>query len=298
MKRSVCVVIVLAVFSAAASAAAAAAETRTLTDQTGRRVVVPKTPSRVVAMAPSITEIMYGLDCGGRLKGVTRFSDYPDAAGDLPKVGSYVNLDLEKIVAASPDVCIAIKDGNPRAVIDRLEDLDIPVFAVNPRGLATVMDAIRHIGNLMGVEDRAKQIVADMQARIDGVEARVAEAGTCPRVFFQIGISPIVSAGRDTFIHELIRKAGGVNIAGEYNSYPRFTTEEVLELGPDVIIITSMARSEVFERVKARWQKWPQIPAVANDRIHLVNSNLFDRPTPRLVDGLEKLVRLIHPELF
>jgi len=298
MKQGVCMVMLFAVLSAGGFPSAAAAETRTLVDQTGRSVVVPENPRRVVAMAPSITEIMYGLDCGERLKGVTRFSDYPEAAGELPSVGSYVNLDLEKIVAVSPDVCIAIKDGNPRAVVERLEELDIPVFALNPRGLATVMDAIRHIGRLMGTEKRAQEIVADMQSRIAAVETRVAQAETRPRVFFQIGISPIVSAGRDTFIHELIRKAGGVNIAGEYESYPRFSTEEVLEMAPEVMIITSMARSEVFERVKARWQQWSRIPAVADDRIHLVDSNLFDRPTPRLVDGLERLTRLIHPELF
>ncbi|MFP4225543.1 MAG: ABC transporter substrate-binding protein [Desulfobacterales bacterium] len=274
-----------------------AAEMHSLVDQTGRKIRVPAAPQRVVALAPSITEIIFALDCQDRLKGATRFSDYPEAAKKVPKVGSYVYLDLEKIVALNPDVCIAIKDGNPRSVIDRLESLDIPVFAVNPRGLDTVMAAIGHIGRLMGAENRAKEIVADMEARIDEVEAKVARTGKRPRVFFQIGISPIVSAGSDTFIHELIVEAGGRNIAGKYTSYPRFSREEVLELAPDILIITSMARKEVFDRVKREWEKWDQIPAVANDRVHLVDSNLFDRPTPRLVDALEKLVELIHPDL-
>lgn len=268
-----------------------------LVDQTGREIRVPVKPQRVVALAPSIAEIIFALDCQDRLKGATRFSDYPEAAGKIPKVGSYVYLDLEKIVALNPDVCIAIKDGNPRSVIDRLESLDIPVFAVNPRGLDTVMQAICHIGRLMGAENRANEIASDMEARIARVESKVAQTDKRPRVFFQIGISPIVSAGSDTFIHELIVKAGGKNMAGRYTSYPRFSREEVLELAPDILIITSMARKEVFERVKGEWEKWDQIPAVANDRVHLVDSNLFDRPTPRLVDALEKLVELIHPEL-
>ncbi|MDZ7832355.1 MAG: cobalamin-binding protein [Desulfobacterales bacterium] len=274
-----------------------ATEMHSLVDQTGRKIRVPPAPQRVVALAPSITEILFALDCQDRLKGATRFSDYPEAAQKVPKVGSYVYLDLEKIVALDPDVCIAIKDGNPRAVIDRLESLDIPVFAVNPRGLDTVMAAIGHIGKLMGAESRANEIVADMEARIDGVESKVAQTEKRPRVFFQIGIAPIVSAGSDTFIHELIVEAGGRNIAGKYTSYPRFSKEEVLELAPDILIITSMARKEVFDRVKREWERWDQIPAVANDRVHLVDSNLFDRPTPRLVDALEKLVELIHPEL-
>ena len=272
-------------------------EMQSLADQTGRQIRVPVKPQRVVALAPSITEIIYALECQDRLKGATRFSDYPEAAQRIPKVGSYVYLDLEKIVALNPDVCIAIKDGNPKSVIDRLRALDIPVFAVNPRDLDTVMQAIGHIGKLMGAEERATQIVADMAARIAEVESKVAQTERRPRVFFQIGISPIVSAGSDTFIHELIVKAGGVNIAGEYTSYPRFSKEEVLELAPYVMIITSMARKEVFDRVKAEWEQWDQIPAVANNRVHLVDFNLFVRPTPRLVDALEKLVALIHPEL-
>src|SRR6056297_299961 len=270
---------------------------QTLVDQTGREIRLPKFPQRIVALAPSITEVIYALDCEDRLKGATRFSDYPEAAKGVPKVGSYVYLDLEKIVALDPDVCIAIKDGNPKTVVDRLESLGIPVFAVNPRGLASVMRTITDIGRLMGVEERAERIVSDMKSRIEKVESKVARADKRPRVFFQIGISPIVSAGSDTFIHELIVKAGGRNIAGKYQSYPKFSREEVLELAPEVLIITSMARDEVFERVKAEWEKWHQIPAVADDRVHLVDSNLYDRPSPRLVDALEELLGLIHPEL-
>jgi len=273
------------------------AEQRILVDQTGREIRVPNNPQRVVALAPSITEIIFALDCQDRLKGATRFSDYPEAAKTIQKVGSYVYLDLEKIVALNPDVCIAIKDGNPISVIDRLNSIGIPVFAVNPRGLESVMQAIADIGRLMETEEKANAIITDMKDRLEDVESKVARTESRPRVFFQIGISPIVSAGSDTFIHELIIKAGGCNIAGKYKSYPRFSHEEVLELAPEVLIITSMAREEVFDRVKAEWEQWQQIPAVANDRVHLVDSNLFDRPTPRLIDALEKLLKLIHPEL-
>jgi len=289
------ILIVTAVFISAVPADGD--EQKTLVDQTGREVRVPNNPQRVVSLAPSITEIIFALDCQDRLKGATRFSDYPEAARTVPKVGSYVYLDLEKIVALNPDVCIAIKDGNPKSVIDRIESLNIPVFAVNPRGLESVMQAISDVGRLMETEEKADAIITDMKDRIEIVEAKVARTEMRPRVFFQIGISPIVSAGSDTFIHELIVKAGGCNIAGKYKSYPRFSHEEVLELAPEVLIITSMAREEVFERVKAEWEQWQQIPAVANNRVYLVDSNLFDRPTPRLIDALEKLLKLIHPEL-
>ena len=271
---------------------------KTLIDQLGRRVEVPDEPERVVALAPSITEIIFALDRQDRLKGATIFSDFPPEAAELPKVGSYVHLDVERIVALKPDLCIAIKDGNPKATVQRLEHLKIPVYAVNPRDLETVMQTVRVIGELLNAAENANQLVKNMQLRIQKVASLVARSTHRPRVFFQIGIAPIVSIGTDTFIHELIVQAGGENIAAGSVAYPRFSREQVLALVPEVFIITSMARVAVFEQVKAEWSRWPNMPAVRNQRIFLEDSNLFDRPTPRIVDALEVLVRRIHPELF
>jgi iron complex transport system substrate-binding protein len=258
---------------------------------------VPDDPQRVISLAPSITEIVYALEQGNRLKGVTRHSDYPPEAAKLPKVGSYVRLDIERIVALNPDLCIATKDGNPKAIIDRLESLKIPVYVVNPHNLDTILETILEIGTILNAGDRAKTLTTRMRTRIQRVKSRVAQVNYRPRVFFQIGISPIVSAGTDTFIHELIELAGGINLAKGRLAYPRFSREQVLALEPEVFIITSMARQAVFEQVKAEWRRWPNIPAVRNERIFLVDSDLFDRPSPRLVSGLELLTRLIHPEL-
>jgi iron complex transport system substrate-binding protein len=217
---------------------------------------------------------------------------------NLPKVGSYVQLNLEKIVVLKPDLCIAIKDGNPRVVARRLESLKIPAYAVDPRNLETVMQTVLEIGNLLNANQRAGLLVQRMRSRVFKVESLVATAEYRPRVFFQIGISPIVSVGTDTFIHELIVLAGGKNLAQGPVAYPRFSREQVLALSPEVFIITSMARAAVFEQVKAEWSRWPDMPAIRDQRIFLEDSNFFDRPTPRLVDGLELLVKLIHPELF
>ncbi len=269
-----------------------------VTDQLGRRVNVPDAPQRIIALAPSITEIIYALGEERRLRGVTQFSDYPEAALALPQVGSYVNLDLEKIVALRPDLCIAVKDGNPKAVIDKLEALHIPVYAVDPRDLESVMEAISAIGRLLGAGEHADRIIARMAKRVEKVKATVAKARHYPKVFFQIGITPIVSIGSGTFIHELIVMAGGRNLAQGKVPYPRFSKEQVLSLAPEIFIITSMDRDGLFEQIQAEWQKWPDMPAVKNNRILLVDSNLLDRAGPRLVDGLELLARLIHPELF
>jgi len=269
-----------------------------VTDPLGRQLTVPLHPQRMIALAPSITEIIYSLAAEDKLVGVSRFSDYPPPARRLPKVGSYVHLDLERIVALAPDLCIAVKDGNPRYVVSKLEALGIPVFAVNPVDLESVMEAITAIGGLIGAKDAASRVVGDMQRRMNVVRLSLAGIDSRPRVFFQIGIDPIVSAGSGTFIDELIFKAGGENLAAGDVAYPRFSREQVLDMKPEVIVITSMARDAIFEEVKAYWCQWPGMPAVRDKRIFLQESNIYDRPTPRMVRGLESLAKILHPDRF
>jgi iron complex transport system substrate-binding protein len=276
----------------------AGSEAKLARDQLGREVQVPDDPVRLVSLAPSLTEIVFALGEERRLSGVTQHCDFPPAAQSLPNVGSYVHLDLEKIVALKPDLCIATKDGNPPDVVERLATFKIPAYVVNPRDINGVMETVLEVGQLLGAGGRAESLVSAMRARTDHVKSLVEQTQARPRVFFQIGVAPIVSLGYETFIHEIITTAGGHNLAEGPIPYPRFTREQILALKPEVIIITSMTRGEDFERVKEEWGQWDQVPAVRNGRIFVVDSNLFDRPTPRLVDGLELLVRLIHPELF
>jgi iron complex transport system substrate-binding protein len=130
------------------------------------------------------------------------------------------------------------------------------------------------------------------------VDTLVSRIDRRPRVFIQIGISPIISAGSNTFVHELIVRAGGINVAADNSGYPHFSREQVLALAPDVLIITTMARSGAFEKAKADWNRLSHMPAVRKKRIYTVNSDVFDRPSPRLLDALEILTRLLHPQLF
>ena len=271
---------------------------KTVEDQLGREIRVPDDPKRIIALAPSITEIIFALGQQDRLKGTTQFSNYPAEAAKLPKVGSYVRLDLERIVALNPDLCIAIKDGNPKGIIDRLQSLNIPVFAVNPRNLESMMQTIQKIGSILNASQKANTLVKNMRSRIQQVDALVSRIDRRPRVFIQIGISPIISAGTNTFIHELVVRAGGINVAAGNRAYPHFSREQVFALAPDVLIITSMARSGAFEKAKADWNRLSHMPAVREKRIYTVNSDVFDRPSPRLLDALEILTRLLHPKLF
>jgi iron complex transport system substrate-binding protein len=270
----------------------------TVEDQLGRSLELPINPQRIVALAPSVTEIIFALQQEERLKGVTRYSDYPVEALELPRVGSYIRLDLEKIVALNPDLCIAIKDGNPKELVDRLQSMKIPVYVVDPRNLETVIRTIVEIGSLLNTDKRADMLVKNMQNRLQRIRELVAGTAHRPRVFIQIGISPIISAGSNTFIHDLVLLAGGINVAAVSSAYPRFSREQVLALSPEVIIITSMARKTVFEKVKDDWSRWSDLPAARDQRIFVVDSDIFDRPSPRLLEALELLVTLIHPELF
>lgn len=279
-------------------AVAASAQGRTVTDPVGRTVHIPEDPRRVVTLAPSLTEMVFALGAGDRVVGVSRYSNFPAQVEALPRVGSYVQPDVEKIVALKPDLCLAVKDGNPREAVETLERLGIPVYAVNPRNLQEVMETLTALGEVLQAHDKAREVTAHMERRLGAVEERLRQVDHRPRVFFQIGVSPIVSVGTDTFAQELIRRAGGVNVAEGPEPYPRFSLEQVMALRPDVIVVSSMEREQVFEAVRADWMRWRGIPAVASERIHLVPSDLFDRPGPRLVDGLELLARILHPERF
>jgi iron complex transport system substrate-binding protein len=271
---------------------------KTVIDHVGRRVSVPDNPQKIIALAPSITEVIYDLGEEHRLRGVTQYSDFPAQAKTLPRVGSYVRLDLEKIIALEPDLCLAIKDGNPKHIIDKIVALDIPVYVIDPRSLDHTMDTITLIGSLLNAEQAALKLVAEMQSRIARVETLVRKANHRPRIFFQIDAEPLISAGNNTFIDELIELAGGINTAAGKDPYPRYSWEDILILQPEMILISSMAGGLNPEQLVLTWKKWDQLAAVINDQIFVVDADLFDRPTPRLVDGLELIAEIIHPELF
>ncbi len=274
------------------------AEARVVTDETGRSMNIPENPQRIVAFAPSITEIVFALGQGHRLVGVAAFSDFPEEAKKIPQIGSHVHLDLEKIASLNPDLCIGVREGNPTSTVQRLNALNIPVYIVDPKNFDTVMKSISEIGSLLGCPDNAASLVKDMSARIHAVKTKVLKADHRPGIFFQIGISPIVSVGHSTFVHELIELAGGKNLAAGAIPYPRFSKEQVLSMMPEIIIITSMARDGRFEEVKSEWNMWDQLPAVKNKRIFIIDSDIVNRPTFRLISGLEALAALIHPEFF
>jgi len=269
----------------------------TFQDAMGREVTLKGEPKRIVTLAPSLTEILYFLGLGDRVVGVTRFSYYPPEARLKPQVGSYIDLNVEKIISLAPDLVIGTADGNQPGVVDLLEQAGIAVFIVNPRNIRQTIDTVAIMGRLCGVTERANTLSKQLSRRVDRIIDKT-KSRRKPLVFLQINLKPIMTVNKHTFLHDLVQLAGGRNMTeDEPITYPRISLEEVIRKKPEVIIISSMERGGRFEVARLEWLKWTSIPAVKNGRVHLIDSDLIDRPSPRIIEGLEVMARFIHPEV-
>jgi len=266
-------------------------------DELGRQVNIPSCPERIVSLAPNITETLFALGLDKEIVGVTMFSNYPEAAGSKPKVGSFINISLEKVVSLSPDLIIATANGNKKESVRQMERVGLPVFVINPENFEEIFETVLNIGRITGRKNEANILVGNLQKRIKTIVSLTKNLKK-PRVFFQIGINPIVTVGRSTLHNKLIELAGGVNVFGDVAiKYPRCSMEDIIAGKPDIIIVSSMKRGGDFLRIRNKWKKWENIPAVKYDRIYVVESDLIDHSSPRIVDGLEEMARIIHPEI-
>jgi iron complex transport system substrate-binding protein len=269
---------------------------RLLIDEIGRKVEVPHSAKRIVSMAPSITEILFALGLNEEIVGVTDFCDYPEAALTKPRIGGFVNPSIEMIVSLKPDLIIATRDGNRKETIQRLNDLGFSVYVVNPKGFDGVMKTIQNIGEVVGRRDEERKIVTAMRTKRENILA-LTQSLPKPRVFFQVGEAPIITVGRETLANDLIRLAGGRSISeNEAINYPHYSIETIMFKAPEVIIISSMESKRDYLNSVKKWQNWKSIPAVKKNAIYVVDSNLVDRSSPRIEEGLETIVRMIHPE--
>ncbi|MEA3470194.1 MAG: cobalamin-binding protein [Thermodesulfobacteriota bacterium] len=269
---------------------------RLFTDEIGREVYLPSSPQKIVSLAPNITETLFALGLDREIAGVTIFCNYPEEAKKKPKVGGLINLSLEKIVFLEPDLIIATADGNRKETVNQLENIGLPVYVVNPGNIMEILGMISHIGMITGREREAEKLTENLKARIKNILRRK-EGLSRPRVFMQVGMDAMISAGRNTFLHEIISMAGGDNIAGDsVIRYPRFGIEEIIIKKPDFIIVSSMKKGDSLKRVRETWERWDTIPAVKNNKIYIMDSDIITRPSPRIVYGLEEMFNIIHPE--
>jgi iron complex transport system substrate-binding protein len=269
----------------------------TFTDEMGRSIELDSPPKRIISLAPHITEIVFDLGLGDKLVGVTQYSDYPEAAKKIDRVGSYVRLNIEKIISLEPDLVISTAGGNPREVVERLATLGLKVYVIHPKKMEDIYSNISSIAAITGRKEAGEKLAKGMKKRVDTIVNKV-KGLVRPKVFLQLGASPLLTASENTFIDDLLKKAGGSNIASaEPARYPVYSMEEVINQGPD-IIITMLMGSERDVAAKEYWEKWSIIPAVKNGRLFNIDPSLVNRPSPRLAEGLEIVARKLHPEAF
>jgi iron complex transport system substrate-binding protein len=266
-----------------------------VTDQTGRRVDLTAPPGRIVSLVPSVTETLFTIGAQDRLAGVTDFCDYPPAARTKPSVGGMVSPSLEGIVALRPDLVVATTAGNRHETFDQLARLKIPVYLVNPTTISDVLDLVGRLGSLTGRAEEADRVLARLRERIQAVSARVAGRPR-PRTLYVLWPDPLIVPARGALVSELIRLAGGDSVTADGGQgYPRYSMEAALARNPEVILVAShdATRSPL---VQSKWERFTEVPAVSAGRLHVVDGNLMHRYGPRMVDGLEELARLLHPE--
>jgi iron complex transport system substrate-binding protein len=268
---------------------------RLMIDEMGRKVKISNPARRIISLAPSITEILFELGLNEEIAAVTNFCDYPEAVLNKPRIGGFINPSIEKIVSLKPDLIIAAGDDNRWETIHRLSDLGFTVYLIRPKSFYGVMKTIYHIGEMVGREDGSRKILANMILKKEDIVKRI-KSFPKPKVFFQIGYAPIITVGKGTLADDLISLAGGNSISGDESvSYPLYSVETIISKGPEIIIVSSMGSKKNHLNLVKKWQNWTSIPAVKRNAVYVVDSNLVDRPTPRIVEGLEALAKMIHP---
>lgn len=269
-----------------------ASSTRNFVDDLGRTIEITGEVRRVVSLAPSVTELVFAAGGGDRLVGVTSFCDFPERAKGIAKIGDTMNPNMETIVAMKPDVVFVSTASQVEAFTKTLEQNGILVYVTNPTTLDGVLYNIRQIADILGTTDTAEPVIASLRERIGKVWTKTRPAEKV-RVFVQISREPLFTIGRDSFLNEPLAKAGAISATADVETaFPRLSKESALALRPDVIILSdsedNREPNEVFRNS----------PALKNGRVYRIDADLISRPGPRLVDALEKLSAMLHPELF
>jgi iron complex transport system substrate-binding protein len=273
-----------------------------MTDQAGRVVRIDKIPEKIISLAPSNTEILYALGLEDKLVGVTEYCNYPEAAKQKPTVGGFSTVDIEKVIEIEPDLILAANIHKDE-VIPSLERLGLTVLTLDPKTVGDVLAAIELAGKFTGRVEQATRLTMEMESRIKAVTDKTSSLPEVerPKVFYILWHDPLMTVTPKTRIHELITKAGGINIASDLaDDYPTISLEAVLIANPQVIIAGSGHGSgqDVPFQFALTEPLLAEVEARLKDRIYEIDSDLTSRPGPRIINGLEKLAEFIHPELF
>lgn len=267
----------------------------TIKDGAGRDVTIKAEPQRIISVAPSNTELLFALGKGGSLVGRSDFDDYPAEVSKIESIGGFHPPNYEKIVSLNPDLVLLI--GGSKEAREKLEnEYKLTTFVVDPQNFEQLYSGLKVLGQVLNAQDQAEKLVADMQKQVNEIKEKAARATTKPVVFYEVWHDPLMTAGPDTFIDDLIKIAGGTNAAGSAKDrWPQFPLEELAAANPDFIITGS---AKAAEDAKGR-KGWESIKAVKEGKvIGVPDQNLVVRPGPRLVQGLKWFAETIHPEIF
>jgi len=272
-----------------------------IVDGLGREVSISKQPETIISLAPSNTEILFALGLVDKLVAVSQYCNYPPEVQNKPKVGGFSTINIEKVVSFEPDLILAT-GGVQEEAARNLKRLGLTVISLDAKRTGDVLENILLVGKVTGRVESARRLRANLEERIRAVTNKTGDLPDTqrPRVFYEVQYDPLMTAGPETFIDDLIHLAGGVNIASDSaTKYPVYNLEILIERNPEVIIVSFWHGSIVasVEGVKSR-KRWKIIDAVENNRVYGIHADLVSRPGPRIVDGLEEIAKYIHPELF
>ncbi len=292
----------LAACSAGGAGAGSSGKNLELTDGLGRTVTLEGPAQRIISLAPSHTEMLFAIGAGAQVVGREDFANYPAEVVDLPSVGgNWGELNTEVMVGLQPDLVLAAELTTPEQV-QAMEELGLTVYMLsNPTDFDGLYDTLRTAASLTGHEAEAESLIESIQARVAAVEEKIAATDGKPLVFYELdSTNPGApwTAGKGTFIDTLISMAGGENLGVAYEgSWVQVSAEELLAKDPAIIVLGDSNYGVTPEMVVTR-PGWETIAAVVNNSVYVFNDDLASRPGPRLVEGLEELARLIHPEAF
>lgn len=261
---------------------------RDIADDLGRKIQIPEKVERVVSLAPNLTENIFAVGAGDRLVGVTTFCNYPEEAQKIAKVGDTISPNMETIIALKPQIVFVSTASQIETFTKQLEAQNITVFVMNPKSLDDVLTNLSQLGEIFGTRMRTAELLNSLQTRIIEINENVAGK---PKVktFVQISKEPLFTVGKESFLTEIIERAGGVSVTKDVpTAYPKLSKETALALSPDVLILSespdNTEPNEVFKNSNA----------VKKEKVFKINADILSRPSPRLIDGLEQIAEVLH----
>jgi len=264
-----------------------------VTDDIGHTVSLKKPAKRIISLSPGMTELIFAAGGGEYIKGVVSYSDFPETAKAIPQIGSYNAIDLERIVSLAPDLVIAWESGNPPLQISKLKSLGLTVYMSEPRDFADIPATLIRLGKLMGTEHISSKRVTDFNFHLKNIESKYYGKFKEKSVFIQIWNKPVMSVNGQHLISKIIERCNGKNV---FHDYSKLTlspdVETVLSKNPEVIIVSR--QGPLGESWLNRWKTWSFLNAVKNDQLYTANPDNLVRHTPRILDGMEEVCKLIN----